>query len=72
MSSEKDIRWQLEVHVIGAHVCLTSFEKGRKGRFSSVWVTWLPVELPHVAICGVLYGKEFRVRLPLWRDDVEK
>jgi hypothetical protein len=57
------VQWQIEVHLVGAHVCLTHWER-KEGR-SVVWVTWLPAELPHVAVCGVLHGKRFRVRVPL-------
>jgi hypothetical protein len=64
-SADARVDWQLEMHVVGAHVCLTRMNGG-KGR-SSVWVTWLPLELPHVSICGVLQGKRFRYRWPLWK-----
>ena len=67
MFREDDICWQIEAHVVGAHVCLTRWVRG-SGR-SVVWVTWLPLELPHVAICGVLRGKRFRVHVPLWGGD---
>jgi hypothetical protein len=71
-SADARVDWQLELHVVGAHLCLTHLDqKEKKGR-SSVWVTWLPLELPHAAICGVLQGKRFRLHLPLWCDDVEE
>ena len=66
-SADPRVDWQLELHVVGAHVCLTKFDRNK---VSSVWVTWLPLELPHVAVCGVLHGKRFRYRWPLWKNNV--
>lgn len=55
---------QVEVHLVGAHVCLTFGKPGE--RIRPVWVSWLPAECPHLAMCGQLFGRHFRVNVPLW------
>ena len=60
----REVRAQIEVHLVGAHVCLTHRAKGSK--LQRVWVTWLPRETPHVGVCGVLFGKCFRLNVALW------
>ena len=63
-NSEVRIRRQVELHLVGAHLCLTQWIPGH--RAPRWWVAWLGHEPPHVCIRGVLWGREFRVRAALW------
>lgn len=63
-----DVRRAFSVHVVGAHVSLWEEKRsGADGRSRFRWVTWLPQEIPHVSVSGVLRGRRFELSVDLWR-----